>query len=92
MEETKKFSFKQILAWTVLLCCVALVVTVYVQLHLTAQRLDREIIYRQAYALAQEEQHKRVVSYQKRFEQQRMRQEYNKGRVVGVKTAPNRKK
>ena len=86
----KKLSFKQMMAWAVVLCILGLGAAVYMQANMAERQLQREIIFRKAQALAAQEQHERIVNYQKRFEQQRLRQEYNKGKVVGVKTSPTR--
>ena len=90
MEEEKGLWFKRIVAWSVVLCLLALVVVMYVHISLSARQLEREIIYRKASTLAAQQQRERIVNYQKRFEQQRLRQEYNRGKVVGVKNSSAR--
>lgn len=78
--------FKRIIAWTILVCVLAAGITLYVHLSLQKRQLDREIIYRKARALAAQEQRQQRMQYQKRFEQQNRRYQYNKGGVVNIPT------
>ena len=81
---------KKILAWSVLTCLVVLMVVFYVQAEMRLRQLEREIIYRKAQALAVQQRREQMLHYQKQFETQRLRQRYNQGRVVGVKTSSAR--
>lgn len=76
--------FGRIIAWTVLVCIVAVVGVFYVHLSLQQRQLEKEIIYRKAQKMVTQERREQVRNYQKRFERQRANQQYNRGSVVAV--------
>ena len=78
------FRIKQIIVCAVLLGVIITPIALYVHFESQRRQAEREIIYRQARALAAQEQRQQLLRYQKRFEQQRRRQQYNSGGVVGV--------
>ena len=82
----KNMSFGQIVTWAVLTCVLVAGVVLYIHLGMQQRQLEREIIYLKARSLAAQEQRQQMLEYRKRFEQQRLRQRYNNGGVVGVPT------
>ena len=56
----------------------------YVQSMLKARQAERELLYLKARTQIAQEQRDQMLKYQKRFEQQRQRRQYNSGGVVGI--------
>ncbi len=77
----------RILIGTVFVCL--LTTGVVLCIHGCSQRRQsrRLVIYLQAKRLAAEEQQQRELAYQKRLQEQRLRREFNQGRVVRKQSA-----
>ena len=73
---------QRIFAWTVLVCVVLSVMSLYLYVSSQHKQAERELIYLKARNLAMQEQQKRARDYQKRLIQRRLTQEFNQGRVV----------
>ncbi|MBO7237735.1 MAG: hypothetical protein J6U96_00380 [Elusimicrobiaceae bacterium] len=83
----KDMLLKRVFAWSVLTCVVLVFVVFYVHNEMQLRQLEREIIYRQAHALAAQQRREQAAQYRQHFEEQRLRRQYNQGRIVGVNTS-----
>ena len=80
----KNILLTRILFWSLLTCFLAVAAVFYVQSMLKSRQAERELLYLKARTQIAQEQRDQMLKYQKRFEQQRQRRQYNSGGVVGI--------
>ncbi|MBR3632566.1 MAG: hypothetical protein IKN49_05875 [Elusimicrobiaceae bacterium] len=75
---------KKVFNVTVLVCLFITGLLLSVYFAYQQRQAERELIYLKARELVKQEQQDRLRDYQKRLQQRRLTQEYNKGRVVNM--------
>ena len=80
---SKNILFTRIIAWVVLLVVVVCGIVAYFHFDSQYRQAQREVIYLKARQQAMQEQQQRVLEYQKRMQEQKLRREYNQGRIAG---------
>lgn len=70
----------KVLVAIVLVCCAVL----YLHYNAEYKQARRELEYIKAHHRVAVEKQQRVLEYEKRMQEQKLRREYNQGRVVGV--------
>lgn len=79
----KTLLFKVIVA-ILLVCCAVL----YLHFHAEHKQAQRELEYRMAHQRVAQEKQEREQSWERRMAQERLRREYNQGRVIGADGKP----
>ncbi len=74
---------KRVFAWAILLIIITSGIVAYVHFNSQYRRAQREVIYLKAREQSMRERQQRLLEYEKRMQEQKLRREYNQGRVAG---------